>query len=276
MNAKLIRSSSQLQLGESPVWLDGVLYYVDILGGKIYAYNGSVRILYSDKVIPFIVPCNDGLVFGTKDSIRHLSLTRMVVETLFTVALPENVRFNDGKCDKNGFLFAGTMDINEKTPSGNLYRFGNDQKTVLENITISNGTIWDYNTKTMYYIDSPRRKIRVFDYDAEKSVIISERKGIDVSSFTGVPDGMTIDSQGNLYVAFYGGNGIIKFNKSGEAVKKIFVGTKNVTSCIFGDDDMKTLYITTAGDGVNRGGHLYKFRNDISGLPSSEFKFLKV
>ena len=68
--------------------------------------------------------------------------------------------------------------------------------------------------------------------------------------------------------------GIIEFNKAEEAVKKIFVGTKNVTSCICGDDDLQTLYITTASDKINRGGHLYKFRNDIPGLPSSEFKFL--
>jgi sugar lactone lactonase YvrE len=276
MKAKLIRSSTQLKLGESPVWRNGELYYVDILGGKIHAYNGSVRTLYSDKIIPFIVPCSDGLVFGTRDSIRHLSFTRMEVKTLFTVKLQENVRFNDGKCDKNGFLFAGTMDMNEKMPSGSLYRFGTGQETVLENITISNGTIWDPDIETMYYIDSPTRKIRVFDYDVNKSTIISERKSFDVSSFAGVPDGMTLDSQGNLYVAFFGGNGIIKFNRSGEAVKKIFVGTKNVTSCIFGDDDMKTLYITTASDKINRGGHLYKFRNDVPGLPSMEFKFLRA
>ena len=274
MKARLIRASSQLQLGESPLWLDGVLYYVDILGGKIYAYDGTLRTIYTDKIIPFIVPCKDGIVFGTKDSIRHLSFTRMVVETIFRVALPDNIRFNDGKCDKNGFLFAGTMDMDERTPSGKLYRFGKDEKIMLDNITISNGTIWDLDSKTMYYVDSPTRKIRVFDYDAQTSTIISERKSIDVSSFAGVPDGMTIDSQGNLYVAFYGGNGIIEFNKAGEAVKKIFVGTKNVTSCIFGDDDLQTLYITTASDKINRGGHLYKFRNDIPGLPSSEFKFL--
>lgn len=274
MKAKLIRSSPQLKLGESPVWIGGVLYYVDIMGGKIYAYNGSVRVLYSGDVIPFIVPCSDGIVFGTRDSIRHLSLDKMIVETLFTVNLPGNVRFNDGKCDKNGFLFAGTMDINETSPSGKLYRFGTREETVLNDITISNGTIWDFERKVMYYIDSPRRKIRVFDYDTDKSMIISEKQGIDVSSFAGVPDGMTIDSEGNLYVAFYGGNGIIKFNVEGDAMKKIFVGVKNVTSCIFGDDDLKTIYITTASDKNGNGGHLYRFKNDVPGVESSSFKFI--
>ncbi|WP_337860969.1 SMP-30/gluconolactonase/LRE family protein [Ferroplasma sp.] len=272
MKAKVIKESPSSKLGESPVWKDGILYYVDIFGGKIYSYNGNISTVYSDKIIPFIVPCDDGLIFATKEEIKHLKFNGNVT-TIFHMKFKDNVRFNDGKCDMNGILYAGTMDMNEKEPDGSLYRFDSKEKAVLDNITISNGTIWNYNKKVMYYIDSPTRKIRVFDYDTINSSIISEKESIDVSSFMGVPDGMTIDVKGNLYVAFHGGSCVMAFDGSGNIIKKIYVGAKNVDSCVFGGEDMKTLYITTAMDENGNGGKLYKFKNDIPGIPSEPFRF---
>ena len=273
MKAKVVGESPPSKLGESPVWKDGVLYYVDILEGKIYSYDGNIKVLHSDSMIPFIVPCNDGLVFATKDSIKHLIFKNDEVKMLFDMEFEPDIRFNDGKCDMKGVLFAGTMDMNEKEPSGSLYRLDDHVSRVLDGITISNGTIWDADKKIMYYIDSPTRKIRVFDYDTGNSSIIGERKSIDVSSFMGVPDGMTIDSVGNLYVAFHGGSCVVVFDDSGTVLRKIYVGAKNVDSCVFGGDDMKTLYITTAMDENGNGGHLYKIKNDVEGTPTAEFKF---
>jgi sugar lactone lactonase YvrE len=273
MKAKEVKESPQAKLGESPVWKDGILYYVDILGGKIYSYNGNINTIGSDDIIPFIVPCADGLVYATKEDIKHMQFNGSVT-TLFHMQFKENVRFNDGKCDMNGVLYAGTMDMNEKNPDGSLYKFGSNEEKVLDGITISNGTIWDYNKKIMYYIDSPTRKIRVFDYDPINSSIISEKNSIDVSSFMGVPDGMTIDLEGNLYVAFHGGSCVMVFDSSSKVKRKIYVAAKNVDSCVFGGEDMKTLYITTAMDEKGNGGHLYKFVNDIPGIPSEPFKFI--
>ncbi len=273
LKAKLIRESPPVKLGESPIWKDGLLYYVDILNGKIYSYGENVNIVHSDSLIPFIVPCEDGLVFATKDDIKHINLGNGNVETLFKMKFKEDIRFNDGKCDMNGALFAGTMDMNEKDPLGALYRFNNNDKKVLDNITVSNGTIWNYEKGIMYYIDSPTRKIRVFNYDVKNSNILDEMESIDVSSFMGVPDGMTIDSMGNIYVAFHGGSSVVVFDNGGKVIKKIYVGTKNIDSCVFGGDDLKTLYITTAMDENGDGGHLYKIKNDIAGTPSSKFKF---
>lgn len=272
LKAKLIHESPQVKLGESPIWKDGLLYYVDILGGKIYSYGDSINIIHSDSIIPFIVPCEDGLIFATKDNIKHLTLENGKVETLFNMKFNENVRFNDGKCDMNGALFAGTMDMNERDPIGSLYKFDNKDSKVLDNITISNGTIWNYDKGIMYYIDSPTRKIRVFNYDVRNSNILDEMESIDVSSFVGVPDGMTIDSSGNLYVAFHGGSSVIAFDNTGKVVKKIYVSAKNVDSCVFGGDNLKTLYITTAMDEKGVGGNLYKIKNEIPGTPSAKFK----
>ena len=273
LKAKLIHESPQLKLGESPIWRDGLLYYVDILNGKIYSYGENITQLHTDSIIPFIVPCDDGLIFATKESIKHLILKSGKVETIFKMKLDENIRLNDGKCDMNGVLFAGTMDMNEKDPLGALYRFDSKESKVLDRITISNGTIWNYDKKIMYYIDSPTRKIRVFNYDNRNSAILDEMESIDVSVFPGVPDGMTIDSMGNLYVAFHGGSSVIAFDSNGKVIKKIYVSAKNVDSCVFGGDDLKTLYITTAMDENGDGGNLYKIKNEISGIPSEKYKF---
>ena len=272
LKAKLIHESPQLKLGESPIWKDGLLYYVDILNGKIYSYGENINPVYTDNIIPFIVPCDDGLVFATKDSIKHLILKSVKVETIFKMKFDENVRFNDGKCDMNGVLFAGTMNMNKKDPLGSLYRFDSKESKVLDKITISNGTIWNYDKKIMYYIDSPTRKIRVFNYDSRNSTILDEMESIDVSAFPGIPDGMTIDSMGNLYVAFHGGSSVIVFDSNGKVMKKIYVGTKHVNSCVFGGDDLKTLYITTAMDENGAGGNLYKIKNEIAGIHSEKFK----
>ena len=89
--------------------------------------------------------------------------------------------------------------------------------------------------------DSPTKRIRVFNYDKNNSSIISEDKSIDVSFSPGVPDGMTIDSEDNLYVCFFGGSHVLDLDKNGKLIKEIKVSSKNVSSCVFGNDDLKTL-----------------------------------
>jgi len=275
MEADKIKNSIQCILGESPIWLNNKLYYIDIKSGKIINYYNDVfKTINLKEMITFIVPCNDNIVFSIKDKIKYMDLNTKKVKNLFTMNFNNSVRFNDGKCDINGVLFAGTMDMNEKNDIASLYRFDKNQNEVLNKITISNGTIWNKNNDKMYYIDSPTKKIRVFNYDNKNSNIISEAQSIDVSFSPGVPDGMTIDSEDNLYVCFFGGSHVLVLNKNGKLLNEIKVGSKNVSSCVFGNDDLKTLYITTAMDENSNGGYLYKYENNIEGTESMEFKFL--
>ncbi len=274
MDADRIKNSLQSVLGESPVWLNNKLYYIDIKGGKIHSYNNNFGTIDLKEMITFIVPCNDNIVFSTKNSIKYMDLNTKKVKNLFTMNLQDGVRFNDGKCDVNGVLFAGTMDMKEKNNIASLYKFDKNVNEVLNKITISNGTIWNKDYDKMYYIDSPTKKIRVFSYDRNNSNIISEETGIDVSFSPGVPDGMTVDSMDNLYVCFFGGSHVLNFDRNGKLIKEIKVGSKNVSSCVFGGDDLKTLYITTAMDENGNGGYLYKYENNIEGTESMEFKFL--
>ncbi len=275
MDADRIKNSFQSILGESPVWLNNKLYYIDIKSGKIHSYyKNNFYTIDLKEIITFIVPCNDNIIFSTKNSIKYMDLETKKVKNLFTMDFPDRIRFNDGKCDINGVLFAGTMDIKEKNDIASLYRFDKNAKEALNKITISNGTIWNKNYDKMYYIDSPTKRIRVFNYDKNNSSIISEDKSIDVSFSPGVPDGMTIDSEDNLYVCFFGGSHVLDLDKNGKLIKEIKVSSKNVSSCVFGNDDLKTLYITTAMDENGNGGYLYKYENNIEGTLSMEYKFL--
>ncbi len=275
MEAIKVPGSPKCILGESPVWYNGMLYFIDIKNGIIYSYDGKFSKLRQKDMVTFIVPAYNGLVFSKKNTINYINYNSGTEKTLFSMNLDDNIRFNDGKCDSIGRLFAGTMDINEKNPVASLYRIENNITEILSGITISNGTIWSPDGKTMYYIDSPTRKIRVFDYGIEKGTIKSERESIDVSYSPGVPDGMTIDSEGNLFVCFFGGSHVLKLDSSGKLKGEINVGAKNVSSCIFGGKDLNRLYITTAMDTSGNGGELFYIDLNITGIEGNPYKFMK-
>lgn len=121
-------------------------------------------------------------------------------------------RFNDGKCDAVGRYWIGTMNLEEKYPTAGFYVLDTDLsfRKVLDNVTISNGLAWSSDNKTLYYIDTPTKKIFEFDFDLERGKISNKKVLIDLSSVQGNPDGMTIDSKDNLWVALFGGGKVIK------------------------------------------------------------------
>ena len=115
---------------------------------------------------------------------------------------PANNRFNDGKCDPRGRFLAGTMEMDENAPNGSLYSFDGDSVTkLLGDVTISNGLAWSPDYKTLYYIDTPSHEVKAFDYDLENGTIGNMRVVIKISDALGHPDGMTSDTQGNLWIA---------------------------------------------------------------------------
>ncbi|KPV45868.1 hypothetical protein SE19_08010 [Acidiplasma aeolicum] len=273
MYAKKIEGAPHSSLGESPMFFNDTLYWIDINSGTLHSmYKNTFSSVKLDEIITFIAPHNDGIIYSTRNSINFYNTEKAYKNALFKMDFQKNVRFNDGKCDHSGRLFAGTMDINEKNPIGKLYKFEKEPENILENVIISNGMAWSMDGSTMYYIDSPTRKIRVFNYDNINGEIISEGQSIDVSASPGVPDGMTIDSEDNIYVAFFGGSHVLKLNKSGKILLEIELDAENVSCCTFGGDDFRTLFITTAFNGRNGGG-IYMFNNDVPGIKPDIFKF---
>jgi len=270
-------------LGEGPIWdaRTQTLYWLDILNKRIYA--GADMLVELDEFIGCIAPRkNGGLVLTKRFSFASLELdpVRSTVLQPLT-AEPADNRFNDGKCDPRGRFLAGTMDMKEKDPNGSLYSFDGKAITkIFGDVTISNGMAWSPDHKTFYYIDTPTRTVRAFDYDLETGAIADPRVVITVPESLGWPDGMTSDTQGNLWVALWGGAKMTKWNpNTGELLEQIPVPAKNVSACVFGGLNMNELYITSARVGLDEAilkeypftGGVFRLETNVEGMPTFEF-----
>jgi len=261
---------SKSDLGEGAIWnyKTGELMWINITGKILNIYNpktGNNKEMFTGQMIGTVVPCESDLVLvALKNGIY--SLDPFTGSKKFIVDpegdLPNN-RFNDGKCDPAGRFWAGTMSIVDEKGAGTLYRLDRDSSIhkMIENVSISNGIVWSLDFKKMYYIDTPTQKVMSYDYDNETGEISSPKVAVEVSVDLGSPDGMTMDAEGNLWIALWGGSAVGCWNpETGVLLRKIEVPAKNVTSCAFGDDDLGTLYITTARTDTNE-EELKKFSN---------------
>jgi len=279
---------TKASLGEGPIWdaKTQTLYWLDILNKVVH--KGPDIWIKLDEFVGCIAPRqNGGLILTQRASILMLDQAdpesdpvRGTIVHLDGEALLNN-RFNDGKCDPRGRFLAGTMDLNETDPAGSLYSFdGKSVTTILGNVTISNGMAWSPDHKTFYYIDTPTRIVRAFDYDLENGTIANSRQAIYVPESLGWPDGMTSDTQGNLWIAMWGGAKITKWNpNTGELLEQVPVPAKNVSSCVFGGKNMNELYMTSARKGLDEAtlneypltGGVFRLETNVEGLPTFNF-----
>ncbi len=247
---------SQSELGEGAIWdyKTGELLWIDITGKILNFYNPKTdfnKAMFTGQMIGTVVPEESGQVLvalqhGIYQLDPQTGSKKLIVDP--EKDIPNN-RFNDGKCDPAGRFWAGTMDLDIKTGAAALYRLDPDSTIhkMIDSVSISNGIVWSLDSKKMYYIDSPTQKVMAYDYNNETGEISNPTVAVDIPVETGLPDGMTIDADGNLWVALYGGAAVGCWNpNTGKLLRKINVPAKNVTSCAFGDDDLGTLYITTA------------------------------
>jgi sugar lactone lactonase YvrE len=282
-------------VGEGPHWADGCLHYVDIRQGKIHRYNfatgvhdaietfGPVGFVVLDEEGNVICGLEDGAIFRLRfGSAKKELVARPCRDN------PAN-RANDGKCDRRGRLWAGTMNRNEKAPSsGSFGRFdgGPRMTEVLYPVYISNGIAWSPDNATMYFSESTDRIWR-FDYDIETGAATNRRVFVELPHDGSVPDGMTIDSEGLLYVAHWGGSRVDVYrdeNGSGRLVETIPVPSAlQVSSVAFGGDDYRTLFITTAAADLSDdqrahypdSGRVFSVQRSIPGLPEIPFKTIR-
>lgn len=270
-------------LGEGPVWdaRSGTLYWLDILNKRIYA-NAEILAELDDFIGCIALRKSGGLALTKRFSFASLSFDP-VRETYLSAPAgePSNNRFNDGKCDPRGRLIAGTMDINEKDPTGSLYSFdGTSTTKLLTGVTISNGMAWSPEGKTFYYIDTPTREVKAFDYDLDRGTIANPRVAVRVPGTLGWPDGMTSDTQGNLWIAMWGGSQITKWNPgTGRLLEQIAVPVIQPSSCTFGGKNMNELFITSARKGLDEAalkqyplsGGVFRLKTNTEGMPAFEF-----
>jgi sugar lactone lactonase YvrE len=246
---------AQAELGEGTIWVDEeqALYFVDGLRGRLLRYSesqGTSEVYRHDGVIGFIAHRVGGGFIAGMDN--KLCLLDAALGTVIEVACPEpqlpNSQFNDGKVDPNGGLWAGTLDRECADPVGSLYRVQKDLswKVVDDGYLCTNGPAFSPDGRILYHTDSMRRTIYEFDLDLDAGAIFNKRVFIKFDEREGMPDGMTVDRDGRLWVAHFGGARVTAFGPNGEIDDVVCVPAPNVTTCAFGGTNGTTLFITTS------------------------------
>lgn len=278
-------------LGEGPSWdnENGVLYWVDIEGEKLNVYDPSTdesRSIELGQYVTSVVPAGIGKVAITLKSgyyLLNLETESLTLLKELEADKTEN-RFNDGKCDAKGRFWAGSMDMTQNNKQGSLYCLNNHQNAELKlsGLGISNGLAWSPDNRYFYFIDTPTKKVVRYDFELVTGQISNPIEVIDFSGEQGMPDGMTIDSEGMLWIAHWNGAQVSRWNpESGERLLQVPVPALNVTSCVFGGEDFTTLYITTARSGMDSeqlqkypdAGGVFRLETGIKGSLSHPYRF---
>lgn len=272
-------------VGEGSLWdpQDQVLYWIDILSHELYIWDPSRR---TNRTIPtaqavgtVVKRAKGGVVLALHNGFALLDLD---TEKITPIADPEREtpanRFNDGKCDPAGRFWAGTMAFNCDPDAGALYCLETDGSVTekLRPVTISNGIVWTADASTMYYICTRANNVRAFDYDVDTGAIANERVVV-VNEGEGGFDGMSIDAEGKLWIAVFGGWGVRRYDpETGALFRDVRLPMAQVTSCAFGGDELDELYVTSAVEGMDEAalaeqplaGSLVKLDPGVAGVPS--------
>lgn len=243
-------------LGEGTLWDEQQqrLWWVDIYGKKLFSYNPQARshVRYDlPDVAGTVVICDDERVLLAQGcDVAVFDPTTKAVHPFASVeSHRETQRLNDGKCDPKGRLWVGSIVEKGDDGKASLYCVKPDGTvvTLITGVTNSNGLVWSDEGRRFYYIDTPTQQVVAYDCDLDHLKLSNRRVVYEFASDLGSPDGMTIDAEGQLWVALFGGRGVARINpERGELTGRIAVGAKNVTSCAFGGPTLSTLYISTA------------------------------
>lgn len=245
-------------LGEGALWdvEQQRLYWVDILGHKVFCFdpktgaNNEYDVF--DDVGTVVVTKSGELLLGLHSGLALLNPT---TRTLTPIKDPRKStaegRFNDGKCDPLGRFWIGTYSEGVgQAGKGALYCLETDLSTTrkLGNVTCSNGLCWSADRRTFYYVDTPTYQIAAFDFEPETGALSNRRAVAELTNAEGAPDGMTIDADGQLWVALFDGGKVLRIDpRTGARTYQVLVpGGGSVTSCAFGGDGLDQLFITTA------------------------------
>lgn len=270
--------------GEGPVWSSSwnELRWVDMLAGDVMSLDwgsGVVSRTSVGSVAAVVRPRREGpgavvalehgfaLTDGPLDQLRELP----------TILSDPGVRFNEGGCDPDGSFYCGSMGYDAAPGRGTLYRMDTDGSVsvVIDSVTISNGFGFSPDGSIAYYVDTPTRRIDVMDYSSDRG-LHSRRAWVSVPPQYGRPDGLTVDADGFVWVAFMGGSAVRRYSPAGEVDRVVELPVTQVTACAFGGPDLDQLFITTsreslAPDDEPLAGALFRAEVGVAGLEPLPF-----
>ena len=270
------------ELGEGPVW-DAVreeLIWVDIDRGLVHrrSRRGADQTLDVGQPVGCALPrSRGGLVLALRDGFALVPPAGREARLVAPVERERaQTRMNDGACDGSGRLWAGTMSLAGDTRAAALYRLDPDLSVtrVLPGLSVSNGIGWAPDGSVLYHVDSPRRRIDLYEFDADRGAVAGRRAVIPIPAQLGSPDGLAVDAEGGVWVALWGGAAVHRYSPDGVLEERLELPATNVTSCCFGDADLGTLYVTTAARGAAHeplAGALFACRPGVRGLPATPF-----
>lgn len=275
-------------LGECALWSveDSALYWVDINAPAINRFDpatgSNVAMPMPESVGSFALRKGGGFVAALRGGVWLVDqdgrLERKVADAPYD---PAHHRFNDGRCDRQGRFYVGSMNENRDASSAALYRLDPDLSftQVLEDMTISNGLAFSPDGRVMYHADTPTHVVKAFDYDPDTAAMTQRREFIRFTGETDRPDGATVDAEGCYWSAFFRGGKVVRISPQGRLVAEYPVPAMCPTMCALGGPRMTTLFVTSAR--VNRAeeelirlpqsGSIFALEVDVPGVPEPRF-----
>jgi D-xylonolactonase len=270
-------------LGEGPTWSarERAVYWVDVKGKALHRHSlaGEERRSWTmPDMIGWVVERRDrpGFIAGMRTGFAELTLDPL---TILPIGEPEphlpGNRFNDGKADAAGRIWAGTMDNAEKEASGAFYRLDQDLRwtCVDQGYLVPNGPTFSSNGRALFHVDSALRTIYRFDLD-EAGELSGKRVHIRFEKQWGYPDGLTTDADGCLWIACWGGAQVARFDPDGRLMRHIPMPVAQPTSCVFAGENLDRMFVTSAAIGTSGdplAGALFEIDPEVRGLPINSF-----
>ena len=280
-----IRAISEVisDLGEGPIWSADTnsVTWTDITQNTFHTAD-----IDTGKTMSFGVPSMVGAIAHSKEggyiAATQKGFARIGVDGKYSPLhsfLPDDMRMNDGKVDPSGRFWAGSMALSFEKGRGSLYVLEKDNsyRSILDDITLSNGMGWSPDAQYFYYIDSVPGVLKRFDYDLYTGYISNPKDLITFDSSSGIPDGMSMSSDGKIVIALWDGGRIEIYEPSGEKVSEITLGVSRPTSCTFAGPNRDILIVSTASQGIDQadeplaGKILAVTGTGLSGLPTQQY-----
>jgi sugar lactone lactonase YvrE len=276
-------------IGEGPRWnsAEQRLYWVDFIDNQnIHSWHPASQELLTYPTAAPVTALGfrraGGLIVATGGQIAHFDLGFNTLSSFMSLEDKPAMRLNDGAVDANGRFWVGSMNFQTpEEPHGSLYRFDRDGsiRTMDTGFTVSNGLGWSPDQRTFYFVDTFRRVVYAYDFSATNGSISNRRVFARTDQADGLPDGLTVDSEGHVFVAFWGGWKIIRYDPDGRQEREIRFPVANPTACAFGGRNLDELYVTTARLGMSsqeiaqqpQAGDLFRVRLTIQGQKEGLF-----